>query len=158
MPGIGGFDVCSESGMGLNWSRVEGSAIRQTSPIRHLTKSGGEGNSAWSRFIHCDLLQIDRQVHRSLVDRQMFVAGHRTHRGTGGSRLSRLSRFSRPSRALIRIRMHATAHTPDVAAEGFTVAFHEANAEVHEPRVGGILGTRRRRPITGRLDVVKGMA
>ena len=63
-----------------------------------------------------------------------------------------------PPYSLICIRMHATAHTPNLAAEGLTVAVHEANAEVHEPRVGAILGTRGRRPITGRLDIAKGMA
>jgi hypothetical protein len=67
--------------------------------------------------------------------------------------------FSPVARAsLICIRIHDTAHTPGVAGVGLTVAVHKTNAEVHEPRVGGILGTRRRRPITGRLDVVKGMA
>ena len=63
-----------------------------------------------------------------------------------------------PPSSLILIRMHATAYTPDLAAEGLTVVVHEANAEVHEPRVGAILGTRRRRPITRRLDIAKGMA
>lgn len=63
-----------------------------------------------------------------------------------------------PRASLIRIRMHATAYTPSVAGVGLTVVVHEANAEVHEPRVGAILGTRGRRPITGRLDIAKGMA
>ena len=92
----------------------------------------GEGSDAWNRFIHCDLLQID---------------------------LSRLSRQSRPSRALlIRIRTHATAHTPGVACVGLIVVVYEAPAEIYEPGVGGILGTRCRRPVASRLDVVKGMA
>jgi hypothetical protein len=63
-----------------------------------------------------------------------------------------------PRASLICIRIRATAHTPGVAAEGLTVAVHEANPKVHEPRVGAILGTRGRRPITGRLDIAKGMA
>ena len=63
-----------------------------------------------------------------------------------------------PPSSLILIRLHVTAHTPGVAGVGLTVAVHEANAEVHEPRVGPILGTRGRRPITGRLNIAKGMA
>ena len=63
-----------------------------------------------------------------------------------------------PPSSLILIRIRATAHTPNLAAKGLTVAVHEADAEVHEPRVGAILGTRGRRPITSRLDIVKGMA
>lgn len=63
-----------------------------------------------------------------------------------------------PRASLICIRVRATAHTPGVAGVGLTVAVHETNAEVHEPRVGAILGTRGRRPITSRLDIVKGMA
>ena len=73
-----------------------------------------------------------------------------------------VSRFSPvslvPPSSLILIRIRATAHTPNLAAKGLTVAVHEADAEVHEPRVGAILGTRGRRPITSRLDIVKGMA
>ena len=63
-----------------------------------------------------------------------------------------------PRASLICIRIRATAYTPNLTAESLTVAVHEANAEVHEPRVRAILGTRGRRPITSRLDIVKGMA
>jgi len=71
------------------------------------------------------------------------------------------SPFSPVSRAsLIRIRIHATAHTPGAAgAVGLTVSTRGAIAEeIHGPRDRGILGVRRRGPIVGRLDVAKGMA
>lgn len=73
--------------------------------------------------------------------------------------LALVSPFPSASRvSLIRLRIHGAAHTPGVAGVGLTVVVYEAPAEVYEPGVGGIFGTRRRRPITGRLDVVKGMA
>lgn len=53
--------------------------VRKTGK-KGVIQSSREGNGAWNRFLHCDLLQIDRRVHRSLVDRQIFVAGYRTHR------------------------------------------------------------------------------
>ncbi len=60
--------------------------------------------------------------------------------------------------SLIRLCVHDTAHTPDVAGMDLTIVVDEASAEVDEPGVGGIFGVRCRRPITGRLNVVKGMA
>ena len=70
-----------------------------------------------------------------------------------------VSPFSPVARvSLIRLRSHVTAHTPGVACVGLSVVVYEASAEVYEPGVGGIFGTRRCRPITGRLDVGKGMA
>ena len=99
----------------------------------------------------------------ALAHRSGGLAGVHSYGAEGGVVLcSRLLPFSPvslvPSSLLILIRVRATAHTPNLAAEGLTVAVHEANAEVHEPRVGAILGTRGRRPITGRLDIAKGMA
>ena len=57
--------------------------------------------------------------------------------------------------SLVRLHIHAAAHTPGVACVGLTVVVHKASAEVYEPGVGGIFGISRHRPIASRLDIVK---
>jgi len=59
----------------------------------------------------------------------------------------------------VRVRINATAHTPDKEGEGLIDGAHVAIDEGHEPRLRGIVGIRRRRPIVGGgLDVGKGIA
>ena len=50
----------------------------------------------------------------------------------------------RPSRALVRLCIHAPTHTPGVGAAGLTEGAHIAIDEVHEPRVGRNVRDRRR--------------
>ena len=47
-----------------------------------------------------------------------------------------------------------TARAPDEVVVRLIVGVHVAIVEVHVPRVRGIIGIRRRRPIVGRLDAL----
>ena len=61
---------------------------------------------------------------------------------------------------LMRIAVKAlvTAHTPRVLGEALTAEGHNAIVEEHEPREGGTVRIRRRRPIEGRLHILERMA
>ena len=117
-----------------------------------------------------DRLAIHRQVHRALVERQVFVAGHDLRRDAPAGRLYNYKKCNRVAnrglrplhpqnaqmiqmtQASIGVRIHATTGTPDEVVVRLIVGVHVAIVEVHVPRVRGIIGIRRRRPIVGRLD------
>lgn len=76
-----------------------------------------------------DLLDADREVHRRLTEWQ------------GGSR----PLHPQITQSSIRIRIHATARTPDAGAAGLINRDHLATEGVHGPRAGWIVCDRRRR-------------
>ena len=135
-------------------------------PAEYALLDGRIRNTRKTIRLHVERLRRNGQSERELADGHRPEARGRTlcNRTEAGrderllpcasslrvthhvSRVSRTSRQSRSSRLLIRIRMHATAHTPGVDAQGLIDAVHAAMVEEHEPHIGWIVCVRRRRP------------
>src|SRR6266571_3186906 len=82
-----------------------------------------------------DLLQVDGEVHRLFVDRQVLVSSHSSYRSRGTPPCTpRNHQITRMTESL-RIHPLSAAHTPDKPGEGLNEGGQDANVEeAHDPR------------------------
>src|SRR5436309_3441271 len=95
------------------------------------------------------LLQVEREVHRHLVDRQMLVSSHSSYRCRGDTPLHPPNHQITRMTESLRIHPLSAAHTPDKEGDaevGLIELAHDAIAEAHEPRVAAIRSEGSRRP------------